>query len=380
MSNKIEKVILKDVVFINKKAKLQSYEVVDNSSSLDVSLCFETPKNNNIDYEIKGGLNLTSEDGGNKIFFEKGKTFFEISLTSQNVDMFLDFLEKEGLDVDDIRERFYDFDFRYCKKELKAIFELLKVNKKILNWNECDLILDSGDLVWEKYQNDREFENTSLAKDGSVVFVYIDFDVIKALEDYNEECEEQLKEEKEDDVDLFERTKKYLIKEEHSNANLAISKKAKNDEFYTQLSDIEEELEHYKKFFKGRTIYCNCDNPKVSNFCKFFLDNFKELGLKRLICTCLAPESYTRGFVLDTNLSKTKIYELNGTGDFRTPECIEYLKQADIVVTNPPFSIIREFINLMNKEAMHSNAKYLIEQVKTRGEKDNISVILIKVE
>jgi len=106
------------------------------------------------------------------------------------------------------------------------------------------------------------------------------------------------------------------------NTNLHKAKKAKKDEFYTQYEDIEKELVHYKDQFKGMVVYCNCDSPD-SNFVKYFTDNFEELGLKKLL-TCYLRE--------------------DGTGGFQSEESIELLKQADIVVTNPPFSLFREYV------------------------------------
>ena len=127
------------------------------------------------------------------------------------------------------------------------------------------------------------------------------------------------------------------------NANLNKAKKAKNDEFYTQFSDIEKELKHYKSFFKDKVIYCNCDDARKSNFFKYFYDNFDTLGLKKLICTGynINGNGILCIYKGDKNINFT---ELEGNGDFRSEECIKYLKQADIIVTNPPFSLFREFI------------------------------------
>ena len=146
------------------------------------------------------------------------------------------------------------------------------------------------------------------------------------------------------------------------NANLHQAKDKKNDEFYTQLGDIEKELSHYKECFKGKTVLCNCDNPRVSNFFKFFALKFSELGLKRLITTCyksqdadlFSQNECESAVYLDyygndahpntTDFSSIKVKTLKGDGDFRSAECIELLKQADIVVTNPPFSLFREYV------------------------------------
>ncbi len=167
------------------------------------------------------------------------------------------------------------------------------------------------------------------------------------------------------------------------NANLQRANKEKNDEFYTQLVDIERELSHYKDHFKGKTIFCNCDDPYESNFFRYFALNFNYLGLKKLICTCYdnSPIAYTqlnmfgddkttpnpnrRAYKIEINqvidynndgatdladvehLLKNKqnaLTLLQGNGDFRSDECVELLKQADIVVTNPPFSLFREHL------------------------------------
>lgn len=138
--------------------------------------------------------------------------------------------------------------------------------------------------------------------------------------------------------------------------------KAKKDEFYTQLSDIENELEHYKDFFKGKTVLCNCDDPRISNFFHYFSYNFEYLGLKKLITTCYKNQDMD---LFSKNESESAIYleytgdkngnripdaeeigikKLKGDGDFRSAECIELMKQADVVVTNPPFSLFREYV------------------------------------
>lgn len=145
-----------------------------------------------------------------------------------------------------------------------------------------------------------------------------------------------------------------------ANKNLIAAKKAKNDEFYTQLSDIENALRHYKEAFRGKTVPCNCDDPRVSNFTRYFLLNFQHLGLKRLISTCYKnnePDFFSEGegvhaCYLDysgevevrgvDDITKLEFMPLRGDGDFRSEECVEFLKQADIVCTNPPFSLFRE--------------------------------------
>jgi hypothetical protein len=141
-----------------------------------------------------------------------------------------------------------------------------------------------------------------------------------------------------------------------ANRNLTKAKEAKQDEFYTQLTDIEKELKHYRKHFRGKTVYCNCDDPKVSNFFEFFNKKFTEWGLKRLITTCYKndnPDLFSRGIskkakCLDWDgKGEPKVLSLEGDGDFRSEESIALLEQADIVVTNPPFSLFREYVALL---------------------------------
>ena len=145
-----------------------------------------------------------------------------------------------------------------------------------------------------------------------------------------------------------------------TNELLKKAKKSKSDEFYTQLSDIQSELQHYRSHFKNKVVYCNCDDPRISNFFKYFASNFKELGLKKLIASCfrerLGDLTNTRdnenGFFYEytgtggqkEKPSSTDIVYFNGDGDFRSSESIELLKQSDIVVTNPPFSLFREYV------------------------------------
>jgi len=140
------------------------------------------------------------------------------------------------------------------------------------------------------------------------------------------------------------------------NKNLHKANQAKKDEFYTQLIDIEKELKHYKDEFRGKVVFCNCDDPKESNFVKYFSNNFEHLGLKKLIAThykeanLFTRESpYRLEYTGDKNgnhkadLDEFTV-EMIGTGDFRSDECIKLLKEADIVVTNPPFSLFREYV------------------------------------
>jgi hypothetical protein len=146
------------------------------------------------------------------------------------------------------------------------------------------------------------------------------------------------------------------------NRSLHAAKTTKHDEFYTQLSDIEKELRHYTKHFKGKTVLCNCDDPRVSNFFHYFSYNFEKLKLKKLITTCyknqkadlFSANEDEKGVYLeyagDNNRnripdpSEIEVHELKGDGDFRSTECVALLKQADIVVTNPPFSLFREYV------------------------------------
>lgn len=145
-----------------------------------------------------------------------------------------------------------------------------------------------------------------------------------------------------------------------ANENLHKAKEAKNDEFYTQLSDVAEELRHYKKHFKGKVVFCNCDDPTSSAFWKYFHLNFAELGLRKLISTHYDREKttykmeYTGG---DDNDIKAGVKTLlEGNGDFRNKECLNLLDECDIVVTNPPFSLFREYIAVL----MEHEKKFLI--------------------
>ena len=177
--------------------------------------------------------------------------------------------------------------------------------------------------------------------------------------------------------------------------NLDAAKTAKKDEFYTQLTDIERELQHYWPHFRDKVVLCNCDDPYESNFFKYFALRFNQLGLKKLICTCYNGSPVQGNELLlrfepwddDDEIKKkaykveiTEVKDLNGdgavdlsdvryllqndknvlstlqTGDFRDPECVELLKQADIVVTNPPFSLFREYL----RQLMEYEKKFLI--------------------
>jgi hypothetical protein len=124
--------------------------------------------------------------------------------------------------------------------------------------------------------------------------------------------------------------------------NLHKAKDSKKDEFYTQLADIERELNHYKHHFKNKVIYCNCDDPRVSNFFHYFSHNFERFNLKKLITTCYKNQDMD---LFSKNDCEQAIYlKYEGDGDFRSIESIELLKEADIVVTNPPFSLFREYV------------------------------------
>lgn len=129
------------------------------------------------------------------------------------------------------------------------------------------------------------------------------------------------------------------------NNNLLKAKKEANDEFYTQYEDIAKEVEHYKEHLKGKVVYCNCDIPHFSNFHKYFLDNFKELELKQLIVTGYVKNGNGKCSIYDGE--KSTDYDLLGDGDFRGDEGIDMLQKADVVITNPPFSLFREFIKVV---------------------------------
>lgn len=134
-----------------------------------------------------------------------------------------------------------------------------------------------------------------------------------------------------------------MSKSKKSNKNLTKAKSEKEDEFYTHLSDIEKELGHYKKQFKDKVVFCNCDDPTESNFWIYFTLNFNHFGLKKLIATHYESElpSYKLEVTNDSGIIKTPLKQ---NGDFRSQECIDILKECDIVVTNPPFSLFREYV------------------------------------
>lgn len=158
------------------------------------------------------------------------------------------------------------------------------------------------------------------------------------------------------------------------NSNLQDSRKQKADEFYTPLSMIENELKHYREHFKGKTVLCNCDDPRVSNFFRYFVIYFEVLGIKKVIATCyknnnadlFSQETTEKAVCLEyegnpkytseSDFAKIPCRELKGNGDFRSEECVEFLKEADIVCTNPPFSLFREYVPFLFKY----NKKFLI--------------------
>lgn len=135
-----------------------------------------------------------------------------------------------------------------------------------------------------------------------------------------------------------------------ANKSLHQARVAKNDEFYTRLEDIADELRHYRHHFRDKVVFLNCDNPEWSNFWRYFESNFDDLGLKRLISTHYHPTERTYKLVMERDesgdLVKTKT-DLEGNGDFRSQECLDLLDEADIVCTNPPFSLFREFIHTL---------------------------------
>jgi cytochrome c-type biogenesis protein CcmE len=152
----------------------------------------------------------------------------------------------------------------------------------------------------------------------------------------------------------------------NENSGLHKAKRNKKDEFYTQLVDIERELSHYREQFKGKTIYCNCDDPYISAFFEYFTKNFEFLGLKKLITTCYKSQQLDLFSQNDSEQAIKLEYEggapnslpaaidigvtnLRGDGDFRSQECIEILQEADIVVTNPPFSLFSEYVEQLSK-------------------------------
>jgi len=150
-----------------------------------------------------------------------------------------------------------------------------------------------------------------------------------------------------------------------ANQSLQSAKSAKNDEFYTRFDDVQRELNYYKDQFKDKVVYCNCDDPAESAFSEFFKLNFDHFGIKKLICTRYSESNLFQqfdpvkkyGYRLEiTGRDSLQKIELKGSGDFRSAECTELLEEADIVCTNPPFSLFREYID----QLMKHNKKFLI--------------------
>ena len=147
------------------------------------------------------------------------------------------------------------------------------------------------------------------------------------------------------------------------NSNLNKAGIAKEDEFYTKITDIEKELRHYRDYLRGKVVFCNCDDPETSNFWLYFRLNFYELGLKKLISTHFEADkpSYKLEIVSTDKDAQLGLPEyiktpLTQNGDFRSPECIEILKEADVVITNPPFSLFREYV----AQLVEYNKKFII--------------------
>lgn len=151
------------------------------------------------------------------------------------------------------------------------------------------------------------------------------------------------------------------------NTNLSNARNAKNDEFYTRFEDISKELAYYKDFFKDKVVYCNCDRvdgENRSNFFVYFATYFEILGLKRLICTTYNKDGKGKLFLYDGDTNANKIIDdeeiytedMDGDGDFRSEECVKWLKKCDVVVTNPPFSLFREFVS----QLIEYNKNFLI--------------------
>lgn len=174
------------------------------------------------------------------------------------------------------------------------------------------------------------------------------------------------------------------------NRSLHAAKATKQDEFYTQLSDIEKELRHYTRHFKNKTVLCNCDDPRVSNFFKYFVNNFEKLGLRKVITTCyqndkpdlFSQNKSSRGISFEysgeqkrsklPDPAKIKPRELKGDGDFRSEECIDLLRQADIVVTNPPFSLFREYVTQLVE---HEKKFVILANQNTLSTKDVFELV-----
>lgn len=150
------------------------------------------------------------------------------------------------------------------------------------------------------------------------------------------------------------------------NSNLHQAKIKRNDEFYTQLSDVEKELNNYISFFENKTIYCNCDNPGISNFYKYFKINFRNLKLKKVIATCYNKNE--KGIISTfEGIIENKTY-LKGDGNFKSQECLKLLKESNLIITNPPFSLFKEYLNLL----IENNCNFIIVGNKNMSVAKNI--------
>lgn len=173
------------------------------------------------------------------------------------------------------------------------------------------------------------------------------------------------------------------------NALLHQAKRNKKDEFYTQLCDIERELQHYAPHFTDKVVYCNCDDPRYSNFVRYFVENFRNLGLRKLICSCMERIDHaTKDSLVDSQSahgnyweytgiqdfppSSAQLIPLAGDGDLRSQECLELLQQADLVVTNPRFSLFREVVSLLTQ---YEKQYLLIGNINCITYKDIFSLI-----
>lgn len=168
-----------------------------------------------------------------------------------------------------------------------------------------------------------------------------------------------------------------------NNRLLHAAQRNRHDEFFTQYADIHRELQHYPDAFRGKVVYCNCDDPDTSQFVCYFLDHFQALGLRRLIASCYGDSSLPSGSTWEVGRAVSYEYTggqrisrqlpLEGDGDFRSPACIRLLEEADVVVTNPPFSLFREFIRLL---AAHRKQFLVIGNVNAITYKEVFQLIL----
>ena len=169
------------------------------------------------------------------------------------------------------------------------------------------------------------------------------------------------------------------------NKNLSSAKSMKNDEFYTFFDDIAQEVQHYSSEFAGKTVYCNCDHPQTSNFTKYFFNNFHQLKLKKLITTGHGNVAgqfseknnrpgvlFTYGGAAGTRSLEGFTSNLRGSGAFASEECLAFLAEADIVVTNPPFSLYKEFLQLLTT---HKKKFLIVGNFNSVGYKDVFSML-----